>query len=93
MWSGQVEAAERHVEQGLKDARRIGWPMLELQALSYRAFVGMVRSPAIGEQRARGAIEVARAHGWEDTAWAAGSAYVALGNVTLWRGQLAEAEG
>ena len=93
MWSGQLEAAERHVEQGLKDARRIGWPMLELQALSYRAFVGMVRSPAIGEQRARGAIEVARAHGWEDTAWAAGSAYVALGNVTLWRGQLAEAEG
>ena len=38
-------------------------------------------------------LEVARAHGWEDTAWAAGSAYVALGNVTLWRGQLAEAEG
>ena len=93
MWSGQLEAAERHVEQGLEDARRIGRPMLELQALSHRAFLGMLRSPAIGEQRARGAIELARAHGWEETAWAAASAYVVLGNVTLWRGQLAEAEG
>jgi LuxR family maltose regulon positive regulatory protein len=35
---------------------------------------------------------VARAHGWEETASAA-TADVALASVTLWRGQLAEAEG
>ena len=93
MWADQLEAADRHLEQGLEESRRIGRPMLELQALSHLALLGVLRSPAIGEQRAREAIELARAHGWEETASAAASAYLALGNVTLWRGQLAEAEG
>ena len=93
MWADQLEAADRHLEQGLEEARRIGRPMLELQALSHLALLGLLRSPAIGEQRAREAIELARAHGWEETASAAASAYLALGSVTLWRGQLAEAEG
>jgi LuxR family maltose regulon positive regulatory protein len=91
MWADQPEAAERYLEQGLEEARRIGRPMLELQALSHSAILGLVRSPAVGEQRAREAIELARAHGWEETASAAASA-VALGTVALWRGQLAEAE-
>ena len=93
MWAGGLEIAERHLEQGLEETRRIGRPMLELQALSHLAILGLLRSPAIGDQRAREAIELARAHGWEETASAAASAYVALGGVTLWRGQLAEAEG
>jgi LuxR family maltose regulon positive regulatory protein len=91
MWADQLEAAERHLEQGLEKARRIGRPMLELQALSHLAILGLIRSPAIAEQRANEAIELARAHGWEETASAAGSA-VALGTVALWRGQLAETE-
>jgi LuxR family transcriptional regulator, maltose regulon positive regulatory protein len=93
MWAGQLEAAERHLEQGLEEARRIGRPMLELQGRSHRAVLSVVRADAIGEQRAREAVELARAHGWEETASAAASAYVALGSATLWRGQLAEAEG
>ena len=68
MWAGRLEAAERHLEQGLEEARRIGRPSLELQALSHLAILSIVRSPAIGEQRAREAIELARAHGWEETA-------------------------
>jgi LuxR family transcriptional regulator, maltose regulon positive regulatory protein len=93
MWAGQLEAAERHLEQGLEEARRIGRPMLELQARSHRAILSVVRADAIGEQRAREAVELARAHGWEETASAAASAYVALASATMWRGQLAEAEG
>jgi LuxR family maltose regulon positive regulatory protein len=93
MLAGQLEAAERHLEPGLEEARRIGLPLLELQALSYSAFLGLVRARGIGEQRAREAIELARAHGWEESAWGHATAYVALGNATLWRGQLAEAEG
>ena len=93
MWAGGLETAERHLEQGLEEAQRIGRPMLELQALSHLAILGLLRSPAIGDQRATEAIELARAHGWEETASAAASAYVALGGMTLWRGQLAEAEG
>jgi LuxR family transcriptional regulator, maltose regulon positive regulatory protein len=91
-WAGQLEAAERHLEDGLEEARRIGRPALELQALSYSALMGLVHSPTIGEQRARRAIELARAHGWEETAPSAATAYVALASASLWRGQLAEAE-
>jgi LuxR family transcriptional regulator, maltose regulon positive regulatory protein len=93
MWAGQLEAAERHLEDGLEEARRIGWPMLELQALADSAILGQVRSPAIGEQRARAAIDLARAHGWDETASAVATACVVLGSVTLWRARLAEAEG
>jgi LuxR family maltose regulon positive regulatory protein len=92
VWAGQLEAAERHLEQGLEDARQIGRPMLELQALSHSALLSFVRARAIGEQRAREAIELARAHGWEETVPSAATAYAALGGVTMWRGQLAEAE-
>jgi len=93
LWSGQLDAAELHLGQGLEEARRIGQPWLELQALSHLALLRLVRSPAIGEQRARQAIDLAGAHGWEETAPAAATAYVVIGGATLWRGQLAEAEG
>ena len=48
---------------------------------------------AIEEERARQAFELARAHGWEETASAGASGYVALGSVTLWRGQLCRGGG
>jgi LuxR family maltose regulon positive regulatory protein len=92
MWAGRLEAAERHLEQAREEAGRIGQPWLELQALSHSALLGLVRARAIGEQRARQAIELARVHGWEESAWAA-PAYLTLGGTTLWRGQLAETEG
>ena len=92
MWAAQIEAAERHLEQALEDARRIGRPMLEHQALSYLALLSLLRHQAIAEQRATEAIELARAHGWDETAPSAAAAYLTLGDATLWRGQLAEAE-
>ena len=92
MWAGQLEAAERHLEQGLEEARRIGRPSVEIQALSDLALLSLLRDRTIGEERAREAIELARAHGWEETLSDAATAYLTLGSVTLWRGQLAEAE-
>ncbi|MBV8949117.1 MAG: hypothetical protein JOZ95_27085, partial [Solirubrobacterales bacterium] len=92
LWSGRLDAAEDHLEQALEETRRTASPLLELLALSYSALLSLVRARAIGEQRAREAIELARAHGWEESAWVA-TAYIALANATLWRGQLAEAEG
>jgi LuxR family transcriptional regulator, maltose regulon positive regulatory protein len=92
MWSGQLKAADRHLGQALDETRRIGRPMLELQALADSAILGSVQCTPIGEQRAREAIELARAHGWEETTPFAASAYVALGTVALWRGRLAETE-
>jgi LuxR family maltose regulon positive regulatory protein len=93
MWSGELEAADRHLGQALEETRRIGRPMLELQALADAAILGSVQSAAIGEQRGREAIELARAHGWEETSPFAASAYVALGTVALWRARLTDAEG
>jgi len=93
MSAGRLEAAEGHFEQGLEEARRIGRrPLLELAALSHWALLSVVRSPARGEQRAREAIELARANGWEETGSAVATAYLALVGVILWRGQLSEAE-
>ena len=92
MWAGRLEDSERHLEQGLEEARRISRPMLELHALAHRALLSVFRSLEPVDQRAMQAIELARKHGWEETAPAAAAAYVALGGTTVWRGRLAEAE-
>ena len=93
-WAGRLEDAERHLELGLEEARRIARPMLELQALANWALLSSFRSLALAtaEQRAMQAIELARKHGWEETAPAAATAYVVLGRATVWRGRLREAE-
>jgi LuxR family transcriptional regulator, maltose regulon positive regulatory protein len=98
MWAARLEDAERHLEHGLEEARRISIPMLELHALAHRALLSVFRSLEPVEQRAMQAteamqaIELARKHGWEETAPAAAAAYVALGVATVWRGGLREAE-
>jgi LuxR family maltose regulon positive regulatory protein len=92
MWAGRLEDSERHLEQGLEEARRISRPMLELHALAHRALLSVFRSLEPVEQRAMQAIELARKHGWEEAAPATATAYVALGAATVWRGRLREAE-
>jgi LuxR family transcriptional regulator, maltose regulon positive regulatory protein len=92
IWAGRLGDAELHLEQALAEARRIGRPFLELQALAHLGLLLVVRSGAMAEERARQAIELARRHGWEETAPSAATACIALGNVALWRGQLQEAE-
>jgi len=90
-WSGRHEEAEQKLEQVLAEARRIGRPWLELQALSHLAVTGTARSPAIGERRAREAVELARLHGWEESAGVVVTASVLLGGVLLWRARLEDA--
>jgi LuxR family maltose regulon positive regulatory protein len=92
MWAGRLEDSERHLEQGLEEARRISIPMLELHALAHRALLSVFRSREPVEQRAVQAIELARKHGWDEAAPAAAAAYVAIGGATVWRGRLGEAE-
>jgi LuxR family maltose regulon positive regulatory protein len=92
MWAGRLEDSERHLEQGLEEARRVSRPMLELHALAHRALLSVFRSREPVEQRAMQAIELARKHGWEETAPATAAAYVALGGATLWQGRLGEAQ-
>jgi LuxR family maltose regulon positive regulatory protein len=91
MSAGRFQDADRDLERALSEARRIGRPVLELEALAYWALLSSSRSLGTAEQLAVQAIELARGHGWEETASAA-IAYVALGKVALWRGRLGEAE-
>ena len=84
-WTARFEEAERHLEQGVALARRIGRPFLEFTGLAYLAAVEIFRSFARAAERSRQAIELAERHGWTDEP-AAGLAYVTLGAVLAGRG-------
>jgi len=90
-WVAQFADAERHLEQGIALARRIGRPYLEFTGLAYQAAIGIFRSASRAAKRGRQAAELAERHGWTDEP-AAGVASLAVGNVLTWQGQLEEAE-
>jgi LuxR family maltose regulon positive regulatory protein len=91
VWAAQIEEAERHLEQGVALARRIGRPYLEFTGLAYQAVVEVYRSFARAVERSRQAVELAERHGWTDES-AAGVAYMILANVLAWQGRPEEAE-
>ena len=91
IWAGRIDDAERHLERALVEARRIGRPLLELQALAHWALVASFRSLSTAQERAQQAIELAETHGWEETTPVAVAAIV-RGAEMLWRGRLEEAD-
>lgn len=91
VWTGQFADAEHHLEQTLALTRWIGRPLLELGALAYLGLVVAFRSPSSAEDLSRQALELARAHGWTDQRYV-GVAYTVLADMSLWKGQLAQAE-
>ena len=92
IWAFRFEDAERHLEQGVDLARRIGQPYLEFIGLTYWAH-GMMLFRPDGLQPRWGAqaVELAERHGWGEEPLA-GIAYTVLGSVQLHQGQLADAE-
>jgi LuxR family maltose regulon positive regulatory protein len=91
IWTGHFDDAERHLEEALELATRDRRPLIELLVLSHIAVLQGFRGSPLSDQRAREAIELARANGWAEEPLAA-VAYVMLGATTLWRGELHEAE-
>jgi LuxR family maltose regulon positive regulatory protein len=89
-WAARFEEAERHLEQGVVLARRIGRPYLEFTGLVYTAST-FFRSAALAAGRSRQAAELAERHGWGDEP-TAGLASVIVARVLLWQGRLQEAE-
>jgi LuxR family transcriptional regulator, maltose regulon positive regulatory protein len=87
----RLDEAERHLEQGIAVARRIGRPFTEVLGLSQWARVAAHGSLALAVERGMQAIELARRHGWAEHV-ALSSAYTSIATVMVWRGQLDEAE-
>jgi LuxR family maltose regulon positive regulatory protein len=92
IWAFRFEDAERHLEQGVDLARRIGQPYLEFIGLTYWAHGMMLFRPdGLQPSWGRQAVELAERHGWGEEPLA-GIAYTALGSVQLHQGRLADAE-
>jgi LuxR family transcriptional regulator, maltose regulon positive regulatory protein len=91
VWTGRFGEGQRHLEQGIALARRIGLPFLEFTGLAYQAPLDSFRSVAKAAERSMQAIELARGHGWTDDP-AASVAYLARADALLWQGRLDEAE-
>jgi LuxR family maltose regulon positive regulatory protein len=92
LWTAGFEEADRHLEQGIALAHRIGRPYLEFSGLAHQAVTESRRSFARAAECSRQAVELAEQHGWTGEP-AAGNAYVVLGSVLAWQGRLEEAEG
>lgn len=91
LWSTQLVAAERHIEQALELARLGGWPWIEVQCLPYLAMTAHLQSRPGARERALEAIAFAEAHGWVADR-VAGAALVTLGVTDVWQGRFNEAE-
>jgi LuxR family maltose regulon positive regulatory protein len=90
-WAARLEEAERHLEQGVALAHRIGRSYLEFTGRAHQAAVEIIRSTARAAERGRQAIALAELHGWTDEP-AAGTAYIMLGGALVWQGRPEEAE-
>ena len=90
-WTSRFADADRHLDQAVELAGRIGRPFLEFSGLAYKALSGTRRSFGQVAEDCRQVIDLARRHGWADEPPAA-LAYGVLGGTLTWRGQLGEAE-
>ncbi len=91
LWTARFEEADRHLEQGIALAHRIGRPFLEITGLAHWAQLVSWWSFPLGTQRGMQAIELAERHGWTDEP-VAGVAYIAVGMAMVARGRLDEGE-
>jgi LuxR family transcriptional regulator, maltose regulon positive regulatory protein len=91
LWTARFEEADRHLEDGIALAHRIGRPFLEVTGLAHWAQLLSWRSFPLGVERGEQAIELAERHGWADEP-VAGVAYLAIGMAMVSQGRLAEGE-
>jgi LuxR family transcriptional regulator, maltose regulon positive regulatory protein len=90
-WVARLAEAERHLDQGVALARRIGRPYLEFTGLVYAANLEFFRSFAVAVEHSMQAADLAELNGWSDEP-AAGSACVNVGGILVWQGRPDEAE-
>jgi LuxR family transcriptional regulator, maltose regulon positive regulatory protein len=90
-WSRPSEQSERHLQEGVDLARKIGRPYLEVGCLAQLAFASKIRPFATTRGLCLDAISVAERHGWGAEPIVA-PALVTLAAVTILMGQFDESE-
>jgi LuxR family transcriptional regulator, maltose regulon positive regulatory protein len=90
-WAARFAESERHLEQGVALAGRIGRPYLEFTGLAYLATAEFFQSFAVATAHSRLSIELAERHGWTDDP-AASIACTTLGLVLAWQERVEQAE-
>jgi len=88
--AGEVEDAERHLEEGILLARWMERPYLEIFGLGWSAQLASLRSTTLTVERATRAIGLARHHGWSEEPIVS-PAYAALAAAMVCQGRLEEA--
>jgi LuxR family maltose regulon positive regulatory protein len=85
LWTGEAEAAARHLERARGAAADAGRDWLVLLAIAHLGVLaGIMQDFPRGARHAREAIALAEQRGWERT-WPAGAAYLTLANAEfLW---------
>ncbi|MGO9899053.1 MAG: LuxR C-terminal-related transcriptional regulator [Solirubrobacteraceae bacterium] len=89
--AGEVEDAERHLDEGILLARWMKRPYLEIFGLGWSAQLASLRSTTLTVERATQAIELARQHGWSEEPIVS-PACAALAAAMAWQGRLDEAQ-
>jgi LuxR family maltose regulon positive regulatory protein len=83
LWTGDLDAAARHLERGRAAAEEAGRAWLTLTAAAHLAVLAGAQDDYPRATRlAREAIALAETHGWERS-WPAGAAYLALTSAEL----------
>jgi LuxR family transcriptional regulator, maltose regulon positive regulatory protein len=88
--AGELDDAQRHLDEGILLARSMNWPYLEIFGLGWSAQLAALRSTTLAIDRATQAIELARQHGWSEEPMVA-TASAALAAAMVWQGRLEEA--
>jgi LuxR family maltose regulon positive regulatory protein len=88
--AGEVQDAERHLQEGVLLARWIERPYLEIFGLGWSAQLASLRSTTLAVELATRAVELARQHGWSEEPIVS-PAYATLAASMVWQGQLEEA--
>jgi LuxR family maltose regulon positive regulatory protein len=88
--AGELEEAQRHLDEGILLARSMNRPYLEIFGLGWSAQLAALRSTTLAVDRAAQAIELARQHGWSEEPIVF-PARAALAAAMVWQGRLEEA--
>ena len=90
-WSTRIDEAERHLEQGLELARRIGRSYVEVGCLAFLALAAGRSSFNRGRERCLEAVAIGEAQGWENEPIAC-IALTTMGAAAASQGRFAEAQ-